>query len=226
MPAVPTGKVIVKIGSTYYDAQPGPFTVPGGHSNDSLTVLFNLIAGANNGGQMSFQVTVCNNQLALWTHYFDFTTATRGFSPETILGGTRGAWTPGTGWTDTLQLQSDGVYVQGVYISLGGLSSFEILSSQLMIDWNGGIFAIAGEYGIAVFTGTGTPTNAQISLLHGACVSANGQTLIGSGDFTGQSYIQILSAVDVMPGSPAGFTGNTAVRGLLINGRGVEPVWP
>jgi len=62
LPSVPIGRLIAQIGSTYYDIQPGPFTVPAGYSNAPVTLVQNTPTLVTGDGDVSFTITVCNNQ--------------------------------------------------------------------------------------------------------------------------------------------------------------------
>jgi hypothetical protein len=96
LPSAAIGKLIVKIGSTYYDIQPGPFTVPAGHTNDTVQLLMNTPTPAGSGGNVKFDITVCNNTPASWTSVIDFTV-----TPGGVFPASPGAWVSGVGWTGT-----------------------------------------------------------------------------------------------------------------------------
>jgi len=101
MPAIASGRLIAKIGATFYDVMAGsPFTVPSGHSNATVTFQVNYPTLASSGGDLTFDVTVCNQAAATWTKVFDFTQ-----SPYTSV------WTPGTAGSP---LVNQAIWVPGV----------------------------------------------------------------------------------------------------------------
>jgi len=79
MPAIASGRLIAKIGATFYDVMAGsPFTVPAGVVNQNVTFQVNYQTLASSGGDLTFDVAVCNNAAAAWTKVFDFTTSNFG----------------------------------------------------------------------------------------------------------------------------------------------------
>jgi len=93
LPAVKSGKLIAKIGATYYDIQPGPFTVPGGVSNAPITLQFNYDNLPGSGGDVTFSLEVCNNAAGSFTHDFNFVLNPDGWSVRDI-----GTYTAGVGF--------------------------------------------------------------------------------------------------------------------------------
>jgi len=96
MPSVPIGRIVAKIGTTYYDIQGGPFTVPGGHTNDPVQLEMNSPNPSLNGGDVQLSIEVCNNQETSWTHTFDFAPSTQGWFAVSN-GGVFNSWNIG-GW--------------------------------------------------------------------------------------------------------------------------------
>lgn len=93
MPAVPMGRIVAKIGSTYYDVLGGVFTVPSGHTNDPVQLEMNTPLPAGSGGDVQFTITVCNNATAAWSSVLDLTTS----AYPAILTIDNGTYIPGTG---------------------------------------------------------------------------------------------------------------------------------
>jgi len=83
MPAVPSGRLIALIGSTYYDVIGSTFTVPGGHTNEQVTFIQNADAIANGGGSVDFDVTLCNNSQGTWISTLDF--SLQAYDPPVVI---------------------------------------------------------------------------------------------------------------------------------------------
>ena len=105
LPTAPDMQIIAKIGGTYYDVfnqdsagQPQLFTVPAGITNQPVDFLVNDHAPTVIGGQLSFCAKVTNNQVATWTHPFDFTISDFGWTAVNVGGGPLATYVPGTGW--------------------------------------------------------------------------------------------------------------------------------
>jgi len=76
MPAVVSGRLIAKIGATFYDVQAGsPFTVPAGVTGQPVNFQVNYPTLSSSSGNLTFDVQVCNNATATWTHVYDFRTS-------------------------------------------------------------------------------------------------------------------------------------------------------
>lgn len=103
IPGSPDGKLIAKIGPTFYDVIDSVFTVPAGVSSAEVVFLQNTSDRGASGGNVSFSVLVCNNQDANYHHDFNFEINTAGFAPEpqneaagcTAAGAN---WAGGIGW--------------------------------------------------------------------------------------------------------------------------------
>ena len=113
---LPTGlhmALIALIDGNYYDVlgldatgQPTVFTVPGGITDKEVLIIPNIDDKTHVNGEVSYCVTVQNNQVGSFTHIFDFKVGSGGFVPFVIPAGSggQGIWTPGTGWQDDLWL--------------------------------------------------------------------------------------------------------------------------
>lgn len=113
MPAILSGKLIAKIGSTFYDVYNGTFTVPGGVVNQPVQFQFNYASLVGSSGTVTFDVEYCNNAVGAFTHTFDFTLNDGGFTVVAVGGGgsgSNGVWTPGVGWQNALSHYSTNSY--------------------------------------------------------------------------------------------------------------------
>ena len=96
LPASNHLRLIVKIGSTYYDILGSVFTVPGGHTNDQVILQVNDSNLTNNSGTLTCDVEVCYNANPTWTHSFDFAINPGPFTPWL----TNAVWISGVGWSN------------------------------------------------------------------------------------------------------------------------------
>lgn len=155
MPSVPTGKLIAKIGSTYYDVFPGPFTVPGGISNQQLTFIQNTNDITGSGGNVSFDAIICNNQAGSYRHVFDLTAGLGGWVPnQPEFPGTNQDWcdwVPGTGFVANCVNQGGSTNLLALACQLGPLAgiNFDTLEAICDVDnaGDGGQFQCAIYYG-------------------------------------------------------------------------------
>jgi hypothetical protein len=109
IPGSPIGRVIALINGTYYDILASTFTVPGGITNAQVTLLMNTDTVSTASGSVTLDATVCNNQTARWSHFFNFTVETGPFVSNAPL---EGVWSPGTGFTS----QFDGGSTDEVFV--------------------------------------------------------------------------------------------------------------
>jgi len=110
LPASPHMGLITKIAGAYhFIGDSAIFTVPGGVSNKLLILQANSAALANNYGTVTFAVNVCNNQVGTFSHRFDFTTGTHGwtlFTGDSQFPAGMGSWSPGVGWKPTMVVRN------------------------------------------------------------------------------------------------------------------------
>jgi hypothetical protein len=92
--------LIARIGTNYYDIST-PFTVPMGVANVQPVVEVNATTFPSVGGSIDLNIEVCNNQTATWSHTFDFTLNSQGWTLSPVppgYTGTAGVYSPGNGW--------------------------------------------------------------------------------------------------------------------------------
>jgi len=83
MPAVLSGKLIAKIGATYYDVYGGTFTVPAGITAQGIQFQFNYASIATSSGTVNFKVQFCNQSVSSWNKFLDFRLSPQGFAADT-----------------------------------------------------------------------------------------------------------------------------------------------
>lgn len=100
-PSAPTGSILVLLNSVYYPLTSAVFTVPAGVVNQQPVLVLNHPASTTIYGTVSFDVNVCNNAVASWTHTLDFTLSDHGFQSAHRSGSPTiplATYVPGTGW--------------------------------------------------------------------------------------------------------------------------------
>jgi len=96
-------EIVLNIGGTWYEPLDGIVTVPGGVVNAESFIQVNDSNISDNAGSYTFDVEVCNNQAATWSHTLDFELGLHGFTlrpdaswvPDTAgagAGGTVTVW--------------------------------------------------------------------------------------------------------------------------------------
>lgn len=111
LPASPHMGILSKINGAYhYLGDLASFTVPAGVVNKLLILQANDATLSDDSGQITFSITVCNNQPLNWTSIVDFRVSNYG-SYALGSGGTV-TYTPGVGWVFSLPVTSSGYSVE------------------------------------------------------------------------------------------------------------------
>jgi hypothetical protein len=218
--------LLTKIAGTYtYVGDGGIFTVPGGVTNALLIFQANDANIADNGGQITFDVTVCNEGVASWCHYFDFTLSNWGFTllPDPSLdSGVNGLWVAGQGWQVQDYHQTSPEWFRGLGIELASITPFSIIKAELDFDLTLGPFASPSEQAIAVVVEVGSTPTAIIAVANSAASSGAGQSIVGAVSVANvDSIIVALTASTSTPTNT--LSGAGFVRGLKISGSGPNP---
>jgi len=202
IPASPIGRVIALIDGTYYDILPGPFTIPGGITNKQVTLLMNTDTPSTASGNVNLDVTVCNNQAASWSSYFDFA-----ISDYSALMGANGfSFVPGTGLNGIFSSGTQNSFVFFQFLATG----VQINNMTIHYDCtgHGGGSQILAFYDNAGYFGTPTVPTTGTNLIFGQVENA-------TADAPG---VQVGSGSD---------PGPVNLRNLLITGVGTKPAgWP
>jgi len=206
----------------------GVITVPAGVVNALLLFQANDHTLADNGGQITFDITVCNMQMATWSHTFDFTLSPNGFVPY-IAGATNiGHWVAGIGWEPNDYVNGTAEWYRTIALHLTGLTAFQVTRLEAVFNYTLG--HLAGSYAVQQsallesYDGV-TPVQAFNYLL-GSPVPNGSNDISTNVTGTGQTQIIVNLTTDYDPGSNAGFTGASILQSITVSGRGPEPVWP
>lgn len=98
VPTALNSTLVAEINGTFYSLESGTLTVPGGISNEPVTIQVNDAVIAGLAGQFTFDVCVQNNEAAAWCHHLDFRLATYGWVPNTFDDTPGAVWAAGVGW--------------------------------------------------------------------------------------------------------------------------------
>jgi len=119
IPTAPEMRLIANIGGTFYDVLGSAFTVPVGVSNAQVSFQVNHSDLTGDGGSLTFDVKVCNNQSSTWTHTFNFLANDGAFlNIPYPSGNPTAAWTAAVGWeaNNCVVITSTSVYtLLGIY---------------------------------------------------------------------------------------------------------------
>lgn len=100
-PSLPHMGLIVGIDGTWYDANAGLITVPGGVVNAPVVIQVNDGTLGDNAGSYALDVEVCNNEAVEWERILDLELNDYGFVGSSFPGYDGGVWVPGNGWEAT-----------------------------------------------------------------------------------------------------------------------------
>jgi len=218
LPGDPHMSLIVNIDGTFHVAQGSPFTVPGGVVNGQLFIQVNDGNLLDNSGNYTFDVIVCNNQPAAWTHTFDFTTNPGPFNPLSDSLVTNAAvWVPGDGWKWTDQTLPGGSHERIVGIQLDPIA-FNMDS----IDF---------QFKRVMGTIDSTATSGQNLVLNTSVVNSIIWSALTSGDplhYIWNTPTVITSRIAVQMGCANNntgptFDGSVFIPRCTINGHGTNP---
>jgi len=91
---------VALIDGTYYPADTGVITVPGGVSNAQVVIQVNDSDLTDNSGSYSLDIELCNNSGDKFSHTFDFVVSEAGWEPVLDSGTPRATYNPGNGWDE------------------------------------------------------------------------------------------------------------------------------
>lgn len=210
------------IGGVYFPVLGGSVTIPSGVSFGQLEFICNDSIRSDNLGSIEFDVEVCNNQAASWTHTLDFVLSNQGFVLKSDGGSFRGVWQPGVGWNYTDETRPNTDLARGEFIWRSGISPFTITDCKLVFNYTQGSPSITSNYGIHVSVNNGSDHDV-IAKIQSALSNGTDQQL-DSGPilFSGVVSITIEAACSYeLAGS--GFSGAVLLTQLIISGTGVDP---
>lgn len=138
-------QAIAKVGSSYYPASNGIFTIPGGTGTQSLILQANDGTLDDNRGSISLNICVQNNATppsTPWCFVMDLTASDYGF---TALGGF-GTYVPGVGW----QAVSSAINIEIVF------TPTPLTHIDFDYEWDGTCSGVSDETSIYDGPGFGT----------------------------------------------------------------------
>jgi len=225
MPAVSSGKLIAKIGSTYYDIQGAGFTVPAGVASAVLTLQFNYASIATSSGNVNFDITACNNGGGTtYNHLLNFLAASNGFSLEVDSGNTpttNGVYTLGSGWVDTNSNYVPGNTTSGsARIERIFGTAINISDAVLTYTVTKGTFAPGLSNGLFLYNGA--TLVASITAVADTRPNGVNTLIIPHGNYTvtrikGLIYDSFRSPIG------AGSAGSGAIQSINVSGNGADP---
>lgn len=199
-------ELVVNIDGTWYEPLAGIITVPGGVSNASVYFQVNDATIGDNAGSYTFDVEVCNNQPASWSHFLNFLTGAHGVS----WNGATSFWTPSVGLGATAIGPNIPLRWRIPLPTNTELTAVEITYANS--DESGGPpeeIVRALDAGLSVLA-----TYDLANVLH----SNVSETIFLPGAIAGVRYLEINTNTQD--------TGTINVSGLKVFGSGPEPVWP
>jgi hypothetical protein len=206
LPTVKHMTLLININGTFYNGQAGPITVPGGVSLKQPFVQVNDAAIADNAGEYTYVVRVCNNQLGTFTHTFDFTLNTYGWIVDPSSSG--GAWVASAGFQMTTHTGPFFDFELSRLMPARDLSQVEVFYAWAQT-------ASSADGTLEIFC-TGSPTStcpqpapSASGSYHYLCTAA-------------QASITKINPSWNM-GSSAGTTGTLTITKIVVHGTGVDP---
>ncbi len=220
MPAILSGKLIAKIGATFYDVYNGTFTVPAGIASQPVQFQFNYASIATSSGDVSFQVHYCNNGSMSFTHTFNFLLSNGSFAVTDVSPGPSGIWSPSVGWSTNAYILSGTNNICIVTIKRT-FASTPITSMVGTYDLTKG--NVSGASGINDFLkGDLSGANVQQTLVNSATNPDGTNKTISVLGMTGNTNaitFQVLSQFSV----GAGTNGSGVIKQLVVTGSGADP---
>lgn len=229
-PTAPLNGTVLFDGTNYYDVSaaagvdvPVVVTIAPGVTNAQLIVRANFHGGVDPAGEAQFDIQICNNVPATWTHTFDFTMNNGGFVPQTGTGDiASGVWTPGTGWSSSDVTQPGPSTFRRIWLRKT-FASANIDTWSVNFNLTKGTYGVPGsDFGLLL----GEPTIADtaiISQVASAMVSGNGQVAPSMTAETAVTQFEIyLASSD----AASGFDGACQINSITLTGHGPNPFGP
>jgi hypothetical protein len=217
IPATARGKLILYIDGVYYDPV-GVFTVPGGIVNKTPMLVLNYDPAFSQSGTITYEVEVCNNSLAEYTHVFDFKTGPHGFVFQGDLNGPLplGQIVAGIGMVFTSGHRGSDA-VAGIHAVLTH-AAFTMHSQKMRYSYQiGNMDSPPSQTGISLISDVGV----VFSKTAAATTSAPNQLESDTVSQSGVTVLDIAGRCDDTAGSV--LPGNLVVTSLEITGPGTDP---
>jgi len=221
MPSVPSGRIIAKIGATFYDVYGSAFTVPSGITSQPVQFQVNYADITTAGGTLSFNVTVCNNQAASWSVMQNFELSTANWAADVPgASGTQSVWSAGVGWVSVdcnNMLGGAGryniVYLHSVFAHAVTLEHFDMTFDALV-----GPRDDSAPQQVIVFQGATATT-----IISTTPVTADDQNLAWDGSMAGVTEIRVVILGADKSDATCPSSGNATLKAVKMNGTGSGP---
>jgi hypothetical protein len=217
VPTINHMRLLYHIGSNYYDAMAGPFTVPSGVSLVQPTLVLNDVTRSDNSG--SYQITVCaqNNRTGVWCRYQDFTLSNGGWEHDTPCFSDEGSWSPGSGWVPGDAANHGSGYRRRICFMVNISPAIELTDIDILMDFTLGSADFPTDYRQTI------SLNGSLVLHHDHSDAITGTNvhLLWSGDTTGVTQISV--QIDTSVETSAIYSGSATVKAVTINGKGAAP---
>jgi len=221
IPTSPHLSLIAHVGGLYIPVLGGPITIGAVGVGQQLEFQVNDSILSDNSGSLEFDVEICNNQDATWSHVLDLRASSLGFAGDGWIAcssGSMGDWTPGQGLTQGYCLNS--------------ITHYEQVSMEVLFSSNINIDSVAYLYDVTV-----DPLNAGTDIHDIITYRDTGGTQHTSTDFIGgdgtaksigDTTPRTIKAIGVRIGcgsvdTPTTPTGTARVYQLTVSGHGTDP---
>ena len=218
-PDLPIGIPLLQVGSNYYDLRT-PITIGSSVVNAPAAAILNYNTGGDYAGDVTFALNYCNNTVGTFTHTFDFTRGTEGWSLKPGYAELLGGWVPGQGWTcqDTAGLVNT-FYRRVLAIHITFPSTY-ITSLIATFTNQQGIDALGSERSqYALFNNAYYQWNRDMA----HAVDGVDQIDVAPLPNPGTSEFELGLQTDTDPTSEAGFTGHGWISRVVVTGIGADP---
>ncbi len=156
LPSVAEMKLCASINGTFYDVYSGIFTVPSGIINGSVQFQVNHADISGDGGALSFDVNVCNNQTAGWSHTFNFSANDGGFTQIAYPAGNDTAvWNAGDAWNSIPCVELFGVGVYTIIAIQRAIAASVITAFSMTYDSTLGANPAGDQTRVSLRNGSG-----------------------------------------------------------------------
>lgn len=196
--------LLTKVGGVFHNISDGAiYTIPAAVSNLLLIFQANDSTLTDDGGDISFDVTVCNNQAANFSHTFDFTVSAGGWTVANT--NVINTWVAGVGW----KFFTGGVDTHDAAVQLHHTLASRTISTMTVY------YTVSGVTGTA-FWALDVMLPAPVTYASG--VPVNGSAVKAGSGATAATKLQVFVGTDT-----AAAAGQITITKVVITGIGTDP---